>query len=390
MDPYPRYHRLRAESPYFVDPVTGRLLLTRYVDVAAALKHPQLCVRDVLAPAMSMPALLQPVVRPTTRVLARMMLFTEPPDHTRLRSLANRAFTPRAVERLRSRIREIADDLLDRLEGRDPVDLIAGYANWLPVIVIAEMLGAPLSDRRRIKAWSDDWALLISASTQHPAVVALRGTLAGYHLQRYLRRLVRERRSRPGNVLLDDLIAAEESGDKLTQDELVANALLLLVAGHVTTTNLIANGLLALLRHPEQLALLRSDPELLPGAVEELLRYESPLQYSGRVAAADLELNGQPVRARQVVVLGLGAANRDPEQFPEPDRLDLRRPEVRHVAFGGGIHFCLGAALARLEGQIGIRAVLERYPDLRLATPEVEWRNTGVVRGLKRLPVRLR
>jgi cytochrome P450 len=386
-EPYLRYRRLREESPILEDPATGRLVLTRYADVAAALKHPQLSSREVLAPAMNMPKTLRPVVRPAVRILTRIMLFTDPPEHARLRALANRAFTPRAVEGLRGRVQEIADDLLDQVPASGPVDLIAAYANWLPIIVIAELLGAPVGDRRRIKRWSDDWALLISSSSRPAAEVALRGVFSGLCLQRYLRGLIRRRRARPGNTVLDALIAAEESGDVLTQDELVANAILLLVAGHITTTNLIGNGLLALLRHPEELRALREAPELLPGAVEELLRYDSPIQFSGRVALADLELNGYPIRARQTLALSIGAANRDPAQFPDPDRLDLRRAENRHLAFGAGAHFCLGAALARLEGQIGIGTVLRRFPDLRLATNEVEWRAIGALRGLKRLPV---
>ena len=385
--PYERYRRLREESPAYLDPTTGRLILTGYAEVAAALKHPHLSSRAALAPAMNMPKALLPLLRPATRILLRIMLFTDPPDHARLRALANRAFTPRAVEGLRSRIEEIAEGLLDDLPAADPVDLIGAYANWLPIMVIAEVLGAPVTDRRRIKRWSDDWALLISSSSRPAAEVALRGAVSGLFLQRYLRGLIRQRRAHPGNSLLDALIAAEEDGDVLTQDELIANAILLLVAGHITTTNLIGNGLLALLHHPEQLRALQEDPSLMPSAVEEFLRYDSPIQFSGRVASSDLELNGHVIPAGQTVVIGLGAANRDPAQFPEPDRLDIRRPENRHLAFGAGVHFCLGAALARLEGQIGIGAVLQRFPDLRLAAEEVVWRRTGVLRGLERLPV---
>jgi len=290
---------------------------------------------------------------------------------------------------MRARIREIADELLGRLKGPGPVDLIDTYANWLPIQVIAEMLGAELEDRRAIKVWSDDFALLISASTRPALVVAARGARGVYCLQRTMRRLVRRKRANPGNSLLDALIAAEESGDVLTEQELVSNALLLLAAGHITTTNLIGNGLLALLQHPEQLHLLRENPNLMPQAVEELLRFESPLQFTGRVAGRDTEINGHSIKAGQTLVLGLGSANRDPEQFPHPDRLDIQRTENRHLAFAGGAHFCLGAALARLEGQIALDALLSRFPKLRLADPRAEWRNAGVVRGLKRLPVYL-
>jgi cytochrome P450 len=380
---------MREEAPVHLDTVNNRLVLFRYAEVSAAMRHPQLSARAVLGAAMNMPKPLQPMLRPATRILSRVMLFTDPPEHARLRALANRAFTPRTVEGLRSRIQEIADDLLDRLRGSGPVDLIGAYANWLPIVVIAELLGAPTSDRRRIKVWSDDWALLISASTRPQWEVAVRGALSGYCLRRYLGGLIRRRRARPGTSLLDDLIAAEESGDKLSHDELIANAILLLVAGHITTTNLIGNGMLALLQHPEQRRALQDDPSLLPGAIEEFLRYDSPIQFSGRLALSELELNGYPIPAGTAVAIGLGSANRDPRQYEDPDRLNIRRTENRHLAFGAGMHFCLGAALARLEGQIGIGTLLRRFPELQLATSEVEWRQTGVLRGLKRLPVHL-
>ena len=386
---YRHYQELRKNPPFVTDAARGNLVVARYADVAAACRHPQLVMARVLAPALAMPESLQPVIRPAMRTLSRMMLFTDPPDHTRLRGLANRAFTPRAVEGMRSRIREIADNLLDRIAGPGPVDLIGTYANWLPIQVIAEMLGAELEDQRAIKRWSDDFALLISGSRQTAIVVAARGAWGVYCLQRYMRRLVRRKRANPDTSLLDALIAAEESGDVLTEQELVSNALLLLAAGHITTTNLIGNGLLALLQHPDQLDLLRQQPELMPQAVEEMLRYESPLQFTGRVAGVDTVINGFRVKTGQTLVLGLGAANHDPEQFPHPDRLDIQRTENRHLAFAGGAHFCLGAALARLEGQIAIDAILRRFPNLRLADQQVEWRNAGVIRGLKRLPVYL-
>lgn len=385
-EPYRRYRWLREEAPLGADPTT-RVVLTRYADVAAALRHPQLAMSRVLEPVLNMPKALQPVVRPAARLLSRMMLFTDPPDHTRLRGLANRAFTPRAVEGMRARVEEIADELLDPLDRPGPVDLIDGFANWLPIIVIAELLGAVVENRRRIKVWSDDFALLVSSSEQPALVVALRGARSVYSLQRYLRKLVRARRANPGTTLLDALIAAEDSGDTLTEQELVSNALLLLVAGHITTTNLIGNGLLALLQNPEQLDLLRGDSDLMPGAIEELLRYESPLQFTGRVAAADLEINGNRIEAGRTVALGLGAANHDPAQFPDPERLDIRRTDNRHLAFAGGAHFCLGAALARLEGQVAIGTVLRRFPNLRLTGDRIEWRKAGVQRGLKQLPV---
>lgn len=392
-DPYARYRRMREEAAVHpgLIPIPGQVVVTRFAEATAALKHPSLSTERIFAFAMRTPPLLRPAVRPVERVIARMMLFVDGPPHARLRGLANRAFTPRAVEGMRPQIEALADRLLDELAGQSgPVDLIEGYANWLPVLVIADILGADTRDRRRIKRWSDDWALLLSGSTRPAGEVALRGAISGFMLQRYLKALVRRKQSRPGNSLLDELIAAVENGSGFSAEEVVSNALLLLVAGHITTTNLIGNGLLALLRNPDQLKLLRGDPELLPSAVEEFLRYETPLQFTGRIATEDLELNGHPIRAGTAVAIGLGAANRDPEQFPDPDQLDIRRPDNRQLAFGAGVHFCLGAALARLEGQIGIGTVLRRFPGLRLAEEHPPWRNAGTLRGLERLPVLLR
>jgi pimeloyl-[acyl-carrier protein] synthase len=388
-EPYLGYQRLREEAPCCVVPGAGRVVLSRYADVATALKHPGLRMSDLLGPVMSMPKALQPVVRPAARTISRMMLFTDPPDHTRLRGLANRAFTPRAVEAMRARVEEIAEGLLDDLRPAGPVDLMGGFANWLPVIVIAEMLGTAVDDLRKFKRWSDDFALLVSSSGQPAPVIASRGAWAVYCLQKYLRRLVRERRAKPGNNLLDAMIAAEESGDVLTEQELVSNALLLLVAGHITTTHLIGSGVLALLQHPDQLELVRARPELMPSAVEEILRYESPLQFTGRFTPDAVEVNGHRIPAGCAVALCLGSANHDPEQFAEPERLDITRPDNRHLAFAAGAHFCLGAALARLEGQVAIGAVLRRFPKLRLASERIEWRKAGAQRGLKRLMVTL-
>jgi cytochrome P450 len=365
-------------------------MFMRYADVSAALRHPQLRVSKVLEPAVRMPKVLQPVVRPSVRLFSRMMVLSDPPDHTRLRSLASRAFTPRSVEGMQPRIEAIADELLSAFDPSGPVDLMESYANQLPVMVIAEMLGAKVKNRRQFKRWSDDFLLLISGSGRPPAQIALRSSVSMYFLQRFLRRLIRERRANPSGNILDNLIAAEEGGDVLTEQELVSNTTLLLIAGHVTTTNLIGSGLLSLLQNPEQMELLRERPELMPFAVEEFLRFESPLQFTARVAGEDLEVNGHPVESGRMVVLGLGIANRDPEQFPHPDELDITREPNRHLAFAGGAHFCLGAALARMEGQIAIQAVLRRFPGMRLSEGPVVWGKTGTLRGLERLTVWLR
>jgi hypothetical protein len=389
-DPYPGYHRLRTEAPFFREQRTGAILLTRYADVAAALKHPELSSRGVIDVLVRVPAPLRRLARPVTRALSLQMIFSDPPDHTRLRSLANRAFTPRAVEKMRARIQRIVDELLDALDGPAPVDVIDRLAAPLPIRVIAEMLGVPIESRDQIKLWSDDLANFVGGGPGPRWKEVLRGARGGFCLRQYLRRLIRERRGQPRDDLLGALIAAEEKGDTLTEEELWANAILFLFAGHETTTGLIGNGLLALLRHPDQLDLLRREPALMESAVEELLRFDSPVHRIGRRAKGDLSLSGFPIPAGQTVILALAAANRDPAQFPDPDRLDVRRAENRHLAFGHGIHFCLGAALARLEGQIAIGSIIRRYPDLRLTGERLAWRKNSSLRGLQALPVRLR
>jgi cytochrome P450 len=272
------------------------------------------------------------------------------------------------------------------------VDVMRDYAVWLPLLVIAEMLGVPTRDRARFKVWSDDLALFIGGSTRPLPVVLTRAARGAFHLQRYFRALIRaRRRAAPQDDLLGALLAVEEQGDALTEEELLANAILLLAAGHETTTNLIGNGTYALLRHPDQLQLLRRVPELIGSAISELLRYDSPVQWTGRVALEELEIDGVRVPAGQTLALGLGAANRDPAQFPDPDRLDLRRTDNAHLAFSQGIHYCLGAALARLEGEIALRTLLARYPELRLVDARPQWQENFTLRGMKslRLAVRL-
>lgn len=384
-EPYPIYRRLREEAPFYTDPGSGELILSRYAEASAALRHPGFSTRRVAESMVPIPDLARPVMQPVLRTLTRMMLFSDPPDHTRLRGLANRAFTPRVVQGLRERIRAVTEELLDAADWRRPVELMGTLAAWLPLVVIAELLGVEARDRARLKLWSDDLAQLVGGSTEPAGLVLARAGRGVFRLHRHLRRVVRERRGRPGEDLLSALIAAEERGETLSEEELLANAMLLLAAGHETTTNLIGNGMLALLRHPEESERLRGELGLIESAVEELLRYDSPVQVTGRVALEDLEINGCPVRAGQHVAIALGSANRDPAQFPEPDRLDLGRTENRHLAFGQGIHFCLGAALARLEGQVAIGTVLERFPDLRLAERAIPRRDNYSLRGVREL-----
>jgi cytochrome P450 len=317
---------------------------------------------------------------------AQTMLTSDPPQHTRLRGLVNKAFTARRLESLRPHIQEIVDELLDAMKGKRELDVIWDLGYPLPVIVIAELLGVPPDHREQFKHWSDGIVGSLGSAFAAPDVQQ-RAMDSATALVGYFQGVIAERRRAPKDDLISALIAAEEQGQVLSEEELLATLVLLLVAGNETTTNLIGNGTLALLRHPDQLARLRSDPSIAETAVEELLRYDSPVQATGRVATEDIEVGGTVVKEGQVAFLLLGAANRDPAVFPEPDRLDLTRQDNRHVAFGYGIHFCLGAPLARIEAQVALPSLLARFPGLRLATGELEWGGNLILRGLKRLPV---
>jgi pimeloyl-[acyl-carrier protein] synthase len=375
-NPYPFYHRLRAADPVHRTPM-GLWVLTRYDDVVSVL-------RDLRFGREGFDQILTNVYGEG----ARSMLFRDPPDHTRLRGLVSQAFTPRVIERMRSHIQEIVDRLLERVQTANAMDVIADLAYPLPVTVICEMLGVPTESHSEIRQWSADIARSVDAiGMPMDEEVVKRGRAAQQALLDYFRGLILERRQSPRDDLLSLLIAAEDQGDKLTEGELLITCNLLFVAGHETTVNLIGNGLLALLNHPAELAKLRADPTLLAGAVEELLRYDSPVQRTGRITNTDVELDGRKIPKGSFVVTAIGAANRDPAHFPDPDRLDITRRDNRHVAFGFGIHFCLGAPLARLEGQIAIGTLLRRMPGLRLATSTLEWRESSTLRGLKRLPV---
>jgi pimeloyl-[acyl-carrier protein] synthase len=379
-DPYPGLHALRAHDPvHFID-VPGLWFVTRYDDVVAGLRDPRLSAErfQLSLPEMQSSALISS--------LSTMMLLRDPPHHTRLRALVSKAFTPRVVENLRPRIQEIVDGLMDAVQPAGRMELMQDLAAPLPVIVIAQLLGIPVEDRTRFKRWSDA-LLVIADGTLAPAGFADAERSAAA-FKEYLGGIIPQRRAHPADDLISGLLAAQEQEDRLSSDELFSTCVLLLIAGHETTTNLIGNGMLALLRHPDQLALLRDAPSLIRSAIEELLRYESPVQLTSRVAKEDVEIRGKHVRQGQEVCLGLAAANRDPDAFPDPDRLDITRADNHHVAFGHGLHFCLGAPLARLEGQIAIQTILRRLPGLRLATDSVEWRDGIMMRGLKALPLR--
>jgi cytochrome P450 len=316
-------------------------------------------------------------------LMGRVMLFADPPDHTRLRRIVGQAFTGRAVEAMRPRIAAIVDRTLDSLAGDGGADLVETLAFPLPVTVISEMLGVPEADHEMLRSWTaeavkalDPWD---DMTVFFPAAEAIRC------LRTYFDELVGRRRRAAGADLLSALIAAEDHGDRLSHEELLDTAILLFGAGHETTVNLISGGTLNLLRHPDQLARLRVEPRLINTAVEELLRFGPPVQMTARIATADVELAGQPIAKGTEVVALIAAANRDPEVFDDPERLDIGRRDNRHLSFGGGIHHCLGAPLARIEGQEAIGRLVTRFPDLHLVGSDIEWKPTSTIRGPKSL-----
>jgi cytochrome P450 len=317
--------------------------------------------------------------------MGQHMLNVDPPDHTRLRRLVSAAFTVRRIEALRPRIEQITDELLDAMAEQDVLDLIDAFAFPLPIQVICELLGVPVADRDSFRAWTNAIIGGVSARDELPA--------AAEGLVRYLRDLVRAKRAAPADDLLSALVGVRADRDQLTEDELTSMGFLLLIAGHETTVNLIGNAVYALLNHPDQLARLRAEPALLPAAIEEFLRYESPVETSTfRIATEPVEIAGQVIPAGHTVLIGLLSANHDDTRFPDPDRLDVTRQDYPHLAFGHGIHHCLGAPLARLEAKVALGRLLPRHPAIRLAVPshEVTWKPGTLIRGLTTLPVHLR
>ena len=390
-DPYPFYARLLREAPVHFSEPWNSWVVTRYADVNACLRDTRLSANrtGVFSQAQGMPEEVLQKLAPMGRNMASWLLFHDAPSHARLRSLINKAFTPRMAELMRPRIRALVEELLDAARGRGRMDAISELANPLPILVIGELLGLPREDRHRLKHWSSLLAALIG--TGRPTLAEVEGGLTAIlELEAYFRPLLARRRAQPGDDLVSALVRAEEQGNLLTEQEVLSTCTLVLFAGHETTTNLLGNGLLALLRHPEQWELLRGAPELLPEAVEELLRYDSPVQFTNRVAAVDLEFAGHTLRQGQRVMLMLAAANRDPSQFPEPDRLDVRRKELRHQSFGMGPHYCVGAALARLEAQEAFAALMRRFPRMQVEPgASLEWLDNLGFRGLQALPVTL-
>lgn len=382
-NPYPLYQRLRTEDPVHWDPFLHAWVVTRYADVIAVFQR---CSAARTPTPEHLASLGLSDLTPLARVMVRQMLFLDPPSHGRIRGLASKAFTPRRIEGLRAHIQEIVNDLIAAVQGRGAMDIIADLAYPLPAIVTAEMLGVPAADRDQLKAWSEDFAEVLG-NFQHNPDRAAKAVAAVEAMGDYFRGKIAEHRAQPRDGLISAFIEAEIDGDRFTDEEMVANLIVTMVGGQETTTNLIGNGMLALLRHPDQLARLLADPALIPSAVEELLRYESPSQHTARLAPEDLMLGGKPIKKRQAVIAVMGAANRDPERFPNPDRLDIARQDNRHVAFAWASHFCFGAPLARMEAQIALDTILRRLPNLQLTPDPIRWRANLGLRGLTALPV---
>ena len=369
-NPYPVYQALREHAPCFLPSPHGPLILTSYEDVDEVLRdHARFSnQRYRLNPTEEEPG-------------SASMLNSDPPDHTRLRSLCSRAFTPRKIAQLEAHVRETAHGLLDEVEGQSEFDLMATLAALLPTVVIAELIGVPTKDREAFKAWSTDF-IAAGASRATPAEQEA-GQQAGDSLTQYFSEQVELRRQAPADDLMTRLIAAEEAGDQLTHEELISTLILLLLAGNETTTNLIGNGLKALLEHPDQLDLLRRQPELMPTAIDELLRYDAPVQVDSRVANGDFEFGGHQIADGTEVLPVIGAANRDPAEFENPEQLDLTRADSGNISFGRGLHYCLGAPLAKLEGRLAFEALLERFSAIQFGSSQPEYRHNLVFRGLR-------
>ncbi|SMF83440.1 Cytochrome P450 [Paenibacillus uliginis N3/975] len=378
-NPYPVYEKLRKSDPLlnlmFPDGSYG-WLVSSYEDAVAVLKDPRF-IKDIT----------KIYGNEYASVFTSNMLFSDPPDHKRLRGLVQKGFTPQIIAGMRDHIQDIADELLDAVSSQDSMNLIDDYAFLLPIIVISELLGVPLEDRDKFRIWSNS---IIGASNQET------GEEVNQHMNefvQYLGEWFANVRENPGDDMISQLIISEEQGDRLSEEELYGVVTLMIIAGHETTVNLIGNGVLALLEHPEQRKLLQEQPDLIHGAIEEMLRYNGPVEFStSRWATEDFEFRGQMMKRGDLVIVALDSANRDPEQFNDPDIFDITRNKSKHLAFGKGIHLCLGAPLARLEGEIAINTLLRRFPNIELRSDiqELEWRPGMIVRGVKEIPLSIK
>ena len=384
-NPYPLFARLRTEDPVHWDPYLHSWVVTRYADVITVL-------RDFSAARTPTPEQLSSIglsrLNPLARVMVKQMLFLDPPSHSRIRGLAACAFTPQKVAALKERIQQLANSLLDKVESTGGMDVIADFGEPLPAIITSELLGVSTEHALTLKTWSANFAEMLGNFQHNPdRIPSMLNTIE--NLTSFFQKAVDEQKEHPRPGLIQSLIHAEVEGDRLTDDEIVANIIITLVGGLETTTNLIGNGVLTLLRHPDQLQRLRAEPSLIASAIEELLRYESPSQHTARLAPNDLMLGGKKIQKRQAVIAVMAAGNRDPERFAEPDRLDLAREDNRHLAFGWAAHFCFGAPLARIEGQIAIGTLLRRFSNLELEARPIVWRKNLGLRGLTELPLKV-
>ena len=385
-DPFPLYAWLRDHDPVHWSESLGAWIVTRYADVVTIFDRIAVFSSDRFRKIDDRHASRRPAVRAVAEVLGHWLVFRDPPDHDRLRGLLQSSFTPRQLDSSRDRIQRTVDTLLDGVVERGTMDFIRDLAFPLPAMVIAGLVGAPAADLGAIKTWSDRLAAYLGGAVDARDNFAEASAGLGA-LVAYFNDLLRERTRDPRDDLMSLMLRAEHEGERLTHDEVVANCILLLFAGHETTTNLLGNGLFHLLGNPEETNVVRADPSLLHGAVEELLRYDGPVPATVKIATEDVAWHGRTIRRGAMVVPSLASANRDPRQWRDPDRLDVRRHPERHVAFAAGMHFCLGAWLARLEARVVLETVFRRLPDLALAAPEARWKPMIFLRGLEALPL---
>jgi cytochrome P450 len=385
-DPHPTFRRMRAEDPVYWHPRLRTWFLVRYDDIQSVARDPRFTAERADHFGRDAPPSVRDKLEMANRFLSGFLLFNDPPTHTRLRNLIAKAFAPQVMEELRPFIERFVDDSIDAVRGQGRMDIIRDVARPLPSAVIARMLGIPGEDIRRFKGWTDDLFAFVG-STVATAELVETGYRGVVGLKEYFHEIIALRRRHPGNDLLSLLIHAEDQGQILNDDEIVATCALLLVAGYETTTNLIGNGLLALLSYPDQMQMLGRDPALIGGAVEEILRYNSAAFRLMRRAREDVEIGGSVIQAGQVVLGLLHAANRDPAYFADPERLDITRTNNHHMGFGHGAHFCIGAPIARLETRIALNAVLQRLPGLALTGEPLEWIPSYVIHGVRALPV---
>lgn len=417
VNPYPFYEHLRTKDPVHWDEELGFWALTRFADIEALYLDERFSRAQGLLRSFDRLAIEhQKTAAPVYHSFSKTVFYADPPYHTHLRGLMNNAFTPRRVEQLRPVIQRLVDELLDAARAQGGMDFIRDFAYPLPVMVIAELLGLPAGDRGKFKAWSDDLFAILGTMKKPPHLLE-RAAQSLEEMTEYVTALSRERREAPRDDLLSALLAVVDDDEPspaphplpssasghpavnlirdrsavsaLTQEELVANVNILLSTGHETTTHLLGNGLLALLQHPDQLQTLKSEPSLQDAAIEEILRYDNPVQITYRSAVADAEIGGKLIHKGDLVNTIIGAANRDPERFTHPDVFDIGRNEGRHLSFGLGIHYCIGAPLVKLEAEIAFATILRRFPDLALGTEKLEWQEHPIFRGLKALPVAL-